>query len=259
METNKDSNRLDKLLHDKMKDWEYPPGAEVWQRLEQKTSRRRVVWGGYWKVAACLLIAFLAGYGLWEKETPPATGLAKISHSTPEPGINPGPAQVVPDSPREQPQVAIAEQVPAKEKVQKIRTPELPLLAEAEHSGIATGAPETDGAVTTPGEDDLPAIAGQPQTVAPLAPPSLPPVTVALKSTVLVVHVEPAEAVEAEKPKRLQQIFRQLKKVKQGERVDWEEVGFNPRKVLAKVDYELTGQEGSFSKQYKNFKERTNF
>lgn len=38
------------------------------------------------------------------------------------------------------------------------------------------------------------------------------------------------------KNKRLKQIFTQLKKAKKGEEVDWDQVGFNPKSILAKVE-----------------------
>jgi hypothetical protein len=52
----------------------------------------------------------------------------------------------------------------------------------------------------------------------------------------IVVTVETDEPENQPKVSKFSRVFRQLKNARAGERVDWEEVGFNPRDLFAKAD-----------------------
>jgi hypothetical protein len=48
--------------------------------------------------------------------------------------------------------------------------------------------------------------------------------------------VEVEKPIQSTKEKRVRKIFRQLKNLKNGEEVNWEEVGVNPKQLIARVD-----------------------
>lgn len=65
------SKKIDRLFSDKLNQWESPPGAEVWQQLENKllTRKRKVL---YWRlsIAASILLLFSIGYIFWNITSP---------------------------------------------------------------------------------------------------------------------------------------------------------------------------------------------
>jgi hypothetical protein len=53
----------------------------------------------------------------------------------------------------------------------------------------------------------------------------------------MVVNVIPEEdSLMQPKTSRFTRVFRQLKNARAGEKVNWDEVGFNPKAVLARLD-----------------------
>ncbi len=84
------------------------------------------------------------------------------------------------------------------------------------------------------------------------------PVITQSRTIVVSVEEETGEANEERtQSKRFKRILGQLKNVKQGERVDWEEVGVSPATLIARVDAKLRSGEEKISEKYQNLKERT--
>ncbi|KAA6441803.1 hypothetical protein FEM33_00600 [Dyadobacter flavalbus] len=77
-------------------------------------------------------------------------------------------------------------------------------------------------------------------------------------SRTIVIAVE-AQSNEEDKPKisKFSRVFRQLKNARAGEQVNWEEVGFNPKSLVAKVDDRLRNGEEKLSEKYHHLKEKT--
>ncbi|WP_353723011.1 hypothetical protein [Dyadobacter sp. 676] len=67
----------------------------------------------------------------------------------------------------------------------------------------------------------------------------------------IVVAVETGTDEVEDKPRntRLARVFRQLKNARAGEKVDWDEVGFNPKNLVARVDDRLRGKDGKSSER----------
>jgi hypothetical protein len=62
------------------------------------------------------------------------------------------------------------------------------------------------------------------------------------------------ESNEKSKSSRFAKVFRQLKNARAGEPVDWQEIGFNPKDVIAKVDGRGRSRDEEGSEKYQNTK-----
>ncbi|SDE73446.1 hypothetical protein SAMN04487996_106339 [Dyadobacter soli] len=63
------------------------------------------------------------------------------------------------------------------------------------------------------------------------------------RTIVAVVETGTNESEEKPRNTRFARVFRQLKNARAGEKVDWEEVGFNPKNLVARVDDRLRGKD----------------
>jgi hypothetical protein len=78
------------------------------------------------------------------------------------------------------------------------------------------------------------------------------------KGRVIIAHVEIDELhQEDQRSSKFIRILRQLKNAKQGEAIEWEEVGFNPKKMMARADERLRNEEEKVSKKYQELKDKT--
>ena len=79
------------------------------------------------------------------------------------------------------------------------------------------------------------------------------------KTRVIIAHIPTTEEADQDdqKSSKLLRVLRQLKNAKEGEAVDWDVVGFNPKKLMARADQRLRNEEEKLSKQYQNLKEKT--
>jgi hypothetical protein len=57
------------------------------------------------------------------------------------------------------------------------------------------------------------------------------------------VETGPSEADDKPRGSRFSRVFRQLKNARAGEKVDWDEVGFNPKDLVARVDDRLRNRD----------------
>lgn len=243
---------IDEIFKGKLTDVERRPSAAAWKRIyqEQKTRESRV-W--VWFAAAGVLVAFMAGYLVWVNRQ----DAVKVQWTKATP------VMVQPDSIQSQPLMG-----PETEQVQvavktNVGTVKI-LQADRAAPVIAKIQPvQEEISTTTVAFEELPVLI---QPVEPQAmPKEIPQLAIVEtspprhESRTIMVKVEEAAEIQEEKDKssRLGRIFRQLKNAKQGELVDWEEVGFNPKTLVARVDDKLRNGEEKVVEKYQNLKEKT--
>ncbi|HEV7346742.1 hypothetical protein [Telluribacter sp.] len=260
---------IDDLFARKLTTWEPEPSEAVWQRIQagQKKKQRRLA-GWYWYAAASVALVLVAGYIVWKGQSGAATGLAEgtlaqvqvPAHQVPAAPAQPRATEVLPETgkpanadypekaqvPLFKPTQELASQSRVKsDEATPVREPELVLDIE----------------VAKLAREEVPSPAVQTPDLKVPAEPALTEVPPALgqkaESRVIVARVDIDEE-ENEDPKssRLIRVLRQLKNAKEGEAVNWNEVGINPRKIMARADERIKNEEEKVSKQYNNLKEK---
>ena len=77
-------------------------------------------------------------------------------------------------------------------------------------------------------------------------------------SRIIVKH--PTEIADLDKKEKyLSKLFKQLKNAKNGDRVDWREVGFKPAKILARAENKLKNTKEDLTDSYQVAKSKTVF
>lgn len=265
---------VDDLFKRRLEGLERMPSENAWLKIQEKQSARSrmvrgrsIVWG--WYAAAGVAAAVMGGYLVWQNQQGNSPG-----------GIQPQqtiaaarPAQkdsVV--SPIEN-SIAPVEQVAAAEKTGNGLTNDQKDLKPAKRvAEVAQTRKEPKQVIETPPADpeqnqgapvvaiiekpSVPVNTIQPEPVnAPVAQgiktlPDEPAVSRVNKpeaepTRTIVVAVETGTNEREEKPRntRFARVFRQLKNARAGEKVDWDEVGFNPKNLVARVDDRLRNKD----------------
>jgi hypothetical protein len=262
---------VDDLFKRRLADLNKKPSENAWLRIQENTGARRrpVIWP--WYVAASLTLALIAGYVVWENsqnELVESAGLQRNAASVKKLD-DPKPVEKNHPDDRRVDATPIAalsgtgkknadkteprsEPTPVRSQESRPREAEAPAGVEdveVVSNTVATidppKSPEMASLMPSAGTNDLPGVVKE---------KSEPAVTI-------VVAVESDESETEERPRasRLSRVFRQLKNARSGEKVDWEEVGFNPKNLVARVDDRLRGKEEKTSERGQNSKEKTKF
>lgn len=262
---------VDDLFARKLTDWQPKASAQLWERIEARQEKVPRHLGWYWYAAASVAIVVLAGYMVWQSEAieistnkreiataeqmKPATRpepLAEASGSDKTTGLvdNSEARKVI--SPNLVPVKNHETRIYRESLVAKSNEPRVP-RKKMEVAAIQkeVTVPESLIAQNTRGTPLNP-IAIQSEIVKDTFPdPSL--------GKVVVAHVEMAPQIEDEpKSSKFIRVLRQLKNAKQGEAIEWDEIGFNPKKLMARADERLKNEEEKISKKYQDLKEKTN-
>jgi hypothetical protein len=262
---------VDDLFAQKLTSWETTPSESVWQRIqaEQKKKQHRLR-GWHWFAAASVAILLVAGYVGWVSE-PAMTDLAVGAPSRMEepskqlPGTSAEPAarEVLPEQPLPgtYPTEALAaagtsKTLPAAREIN-------PTTIRLEPATADVPALVADQEIAALHRDEVPATA-QPAYRPELKVPDAASVQEVLAGPreiagdrVVVARVDVEDVdMEEQKPSKLFRVLRQLKNAKEGEAVDWGEVGVNPKKLLARADERLRNEEAKVYKQYNHLKEK---
>ncbi len=266
---------VDELFAKKLSTWEPKASSDVWKRIEakQKEKATKVVpVGWYWYAAASVVVVMLASYLVWQGQASESgqdtRTIAQTNQKATEKAKKSQPEEVLPESER---LAAINEPIRAKETIQissadtataikaKTKTRSHPLEEElapaSDDVAIAKVEREATGTNALPLANKQ--IAVQPSVQVP-AVQAEEKTEEAAASRVIIAHIETDDLSE-ENPKssKFIRILKQLKNAKQGEAVDWDEVGINPKRILARADERLRNEEDKLSKQYQNLKEKT--
>lgn len=246
---------IDDLFKEKLSEIERKPSSRAWERIESAQKKEDKKWIGWvWYATAGLFITLFAGYLFkMNVSTPLQTAtLAQTGkmENAKEKELPKQPAQLVIPEIKEETVNVLAKAEPKREKVQEKPSIEPAVIADS------PALEETQVAEVRPIEN-IPQVLPQNEIrVAEVVVPVVEEKAEVSRTIVVAVHA-PAEQEMGEKKTRLGKIFRQLKNVKEGEAVDWNEVGFNPKAIVARVDDRLKQGEGKVSDKYQNFKERT--
>lgn len=249
---------IDDIFKKKLEGIERTPSAAAWERIRPVKEEMRLPLL-VWYMAAGVVVTLLAGYVIWMNEAG-NVGSAELAVKTSLPAedktiVNPS-ITVDSLSTGETSQIAkSAEKYIEKIQVQQnenvsekqVTQPMIAVVESVTKKEIQTI--DTSEELSYPEIESVPEIASVKSVVQNES-----------ENRTIVVNVsEPRIEIEQEKSSRLSKIFRQLKNVKHGESVDWKEVGFNPKEVVARVDGRLRDGEEKVSEKYQNLKERTKF
>ena len=262
---------VDDLFARKLGEWEPKPSSAAWERIQatQKKKERRLG-GWYWYAAAGVVVVLLAGYAVWQAQPEPS-GREMAGTQVPQ-TVSPAQVPSRPESPEERSEVPtyselsaepgvrykIQEQVAKVEPKPKVAPPAV-VEATSPEPAMEKAPVEADPQAalaltesTTVRPDGTPTERQESTSVYPPKPAAEP-----APSRTIIARVEvPDSEDESQKSSRFAKVLRQLKNIKEGEEVDWKEMGINPKKMIARADARLKSEEEKVSKQYQNLKEK---
>ena len=249
---------IDDIFRSKLTGLEKQPSASAWDRLDQgkkNDERRFSAW--VWYAAASVAIAFMAGYSVW---------VNKSAEIRPQLAGQQNPVIIQQDSVKPQ---------HAERPFGELADRRVEKSVEVNKKQITSGKMQRVPKKQTVPETIQLATTNVPVAVKPDSDIAMPEIVTAkefeamhvaiaetksakIENRTIVVKVEePVVNEEKEKPSRFTRIFRQLKNAKQGETVDWDDVGFNPKALVARVDDRIRTGEEKVTEKYQNIKERT--
>lgn len=269
---------VDDLFKRKLEGLERTPSENAWLKIQEKqpVRNRPIVWG--WYAAAGVAAAVMGGYLVWQNQQSASPGSIQpqqtVAATKPASVDSAIYAAEKLNAPIEQ--LAVAEkkanaevnnagkvlkpaynapgngetQIAQVDKAPNMKAPRIqtlnaqpepvenaPVVAIVERPSVPVNAmqaepaknPVVQGIKTLP---DEPAVS---QVNKPEPEPT--------RTIVAVVETGPSEAEEKPRSTRFARVFRQLKNARAGEKVDWDEVGFNPKNLVARVDDRLRGKD----------------
>lgn len=251
---------VDDLFKRKLAELDKKPSSEAWLKIQGRAKSQRRAVGWVWYAAAGIIVTLMAGYLVWQSDLNNQLKLGgepKVSAVTPQAKPSPPVITEQPDKvavteqpasvhePAIQPdrsQIAIRKEKSRSVKEDNQQNP----LEEAENEpALAIIEKRTTDIKPVPVEPTVPSAIQEIRTL-----PDEPAVSRVNKvetepTRLIVVAVETNASEMDEKPKssRFSRVFRQLKNARAGEKVDWDEVGFNPKNLVARVDDRLRNKE----------------
>ncbi|MCE7073370.1 hypothetical protein LZG74_23865 [Dyadobacter sp. CY327] len=264
---------VDDLFKRRLLELEKKPSAAAWEKIQISTKKERRLAGWVWYAAASVVITLVAGYIVWNSERSNIETIGKEKKIA-----------VI----SKQTEIAKEREIVQEHQVEKIPVPAKEIQVSSEDIALNEEKKQLqnpDNAKPNAKEPisvDKPIQNIEPQNLAvndvelekePVA--KLPAIeksapiaedVLAAKITptpveqtrIVVVAVQTSDQDE-DRPKssKFSKVFRQLKNARAGERVDWEEIGFNPKNLVAKVDDRLRNGEEKVSEKYHNLKDKT--
>ncbi|GLU54997.1 hypothetical protein [Dyadobacter frigoris] len=250
---------VDDLFKKRLASLEKRPSELAWGRIQQgqKTKSRRIaVW--VWYAAASVSLALISGYVVWQNQTENSgkldnqTEMAKVEKKMPETRlsespqsnkniaqaevktemlVNPSPVKVAQNS--EWPTGRKIREVMKKDQNHETKS----VREKSDNADIIQVAviqPAKSEEIKTNKIDIQQAVTAEKVNTKPV---ELARVEDKKADRTIVVEIEePKNEFKDKKPSRLARVFRQLKNVREAEPVDWDDVGFNPKNILARVD-----------------------
>jgi hypothetical protein len=235
-----ENNSIDDLFRTGLSDLKRKPSSGAWSRIAQQGGNTRGLGAGWYAAAAGVVLALLTGYLLWqagskelarppiaersEIKTIPHTETAKVgtkagNHDVPAGDVIRG------ESRRKVVQLAASKQHLSREIDSPLSIERKEVDSEIGH----VSALQTISVAPALTEAE----SNQAYSASEL---SVKKQESAMPSRTIVINVSSTDSLEPPRMSRFARVFRQLKNARSGERVDWEEVGFNPRGMLARAD-----------------------
>jgi hypothetical protein len=270
---------VDDLFARKLGNWQPKPSADLWRQIEQRQKRKtRRLEGWHWYAAASVALMLMVGYAVWTRQLKVLSGTTQefvsvdrirepevdiadsrdsiaggssaLANSEIQENKKRGEGQSMKIPRQSQQTVAVKEFVNQPEVLET--EPVLDRLEVAAIQKIET-SPES---LVMEGKSKK---GGYPKEVRPeIANESLTAQAQA-QDRVIIAHIETSDIEqEDQRSSKFIRILRQLKNAKQGEAIEWDEVGFNPKKLMARADERLRNEEEKVSRRYQELKEKTN-
>ncbi|PSL29304.1 hypothetical protein [Dyadobacter jiangsuensis] len=271
---------VDDLFKRKLEGLERTPSENAWLKIQEKqpaksrpAMRRAAVWG--WYAAAGVAAAVMGGYLVWQNQQGVSPGGIQSQQTVAV--VKPAPVDSAvsrirkSDEPVEQLAVADEKNIGSavdQENVKRAthfnkitKTPEaprqvtetsvadaepiqnVPMVAIAEKPDVPVNAIQS-GQIKSPVAQDIKTLPDEPAVSRVNKPEPEPTRTI-----VVAVETGTNEAEEKPRNTRFARVFRQLKNARAGEKVDWDEVGFNPKSLVARVDDRLRNKEDRSSEK----------
>lgn len=264
---------VDDLFKRRLEGLERTPSENAWLKIQERQSvrrrpamRRAVLWG--WYAAAGVAAAVMGGYLVWQNQQVASPGsiqsnptIAVAKPAQPDPAVSPvdntkepieelaavkGKGNGLTDNAAagskrtsKTPEIARTKIARSEAAPAEIVRPahDAPLVAITEKPSVLVEAiqPEPINAPVTQGIKTLPDEPAVSQVSKPEAEPT--------RTIVAVVETGTSEADDKPRGSRFSRVFRQLKNARAGEKVDWDEVGFNPKNLVARVDDRLRNKD----------------
>ncbi|CAG5008595.1 hypothetical protein DYBT9275_04314 [Dyadobacter sp. CECT 9275] len=256
---------VDDLFKTKLTNLERTPSADAWSKIQARQKKgKRTAW--VWYAAAGVSMTLMTGYLVWQNQSD--TSLERTYQ--PEVAVNqtkPHRADSTHFISAAQPVIAIVEPV---KKNWKAKSEAVEYASKESSKALVKNdfkEPEPEKAevsvlekesITEKVSKDVPQLAEA--SVKPNVTTEETDLTALVKqqeNRVIIVKVEEPEDME-KKVSRFSKVFRQLKNARAGERVDWNEVGFNPRTIIARAGDDLRNPEGYEGRKQNNEKQKNN-
>ena len=263
---------VDDLFVRKLADWQPKASPDLLRRLEdrQKEKSRRLV-GWYWYAAASVALVLMAGYVVWQSQSPAIINRDQefaVTDRKRQPKVNTSDSDAMNSAPTSA-RVEVhgtrtvlettVQPGQRKQSVVKVNSEMPPQTQEPETFLDRVEVVSIQKKETTPESLMLDS-----KSVASLQPLDLRPeimnegLAEQNKGRVIIAHIETDNLIpEDPKSSKFIRILRQLKNAKQGEAIEWDEVGFNPKKLMARADERLKNEEEKVSKKYQELKDKT--
>lgn len=261
MDNSNENRQLDALFKSKLEGHDSPVGEELWDRLnKQRLSKARPAWYNRKLMAAAIVSAIAVAGGIWlsmpaERESLSASASGEIPDIRQQAAREAGPSAGTGNSSPEYAEVAVQAHSTPSDAGRKIQ--------EAGYTGTRKEAPVKPDLKTFAEEPVFRVDESKEVAVSPAPVAKSENENKQAETRVLIVYVRPpasmdavqekpvdelmavtenvkSEVVEQQKKLSFKRFFRQLKNVKTGEKINWEELGINPQRVFANVDHSGT-------------------
>lgn len=263
---------VDDLFKRRLSGQEKQPSPSAWLKIAKEAGSKPSAPGWIWYAAASVIVALLTGYAIWENNNPD-TRPASLADNVAPPVNDDQPViadltdkdslPIVSEENKKQATIVAA-------KIAKRQTQDqVSVLQEIITDSKKIDDPQKEVFAADLKEIPSTDIDQKTGEINPLAMKAIAGIPLVKKSGEMQDEVEPSRTVVVvidtdnngvqSKPKtsRFSKVFRQLKNARAGERVDWEEVGFDPKVLVARVDDRLRNGEEKVSEKYHNIKEKT--
>ena len=268
---------IDDLFKSKLSELEKQPSNAAWLRIqnEQKNTKQRL--GGWiWYAAASVAVAIISGYLIWQgkqdsfrKDVSQST-VAVINESEKINKITISDSLVKQDDNTLQKtgevQIAVADVKINKSEIRKLthtKPAGQPDSQKTEFQNNTLNTTQETNSISGTSLKNIPITVSKPVVLPQIEKEIVSEPALAAnekrENHTIIVNVDTQEENSDEKPKssRFAKVFRQLKNVRAGDPVDWKDVGFNPKIIIARVDEKVRNKEEVISEKYQNIKERT--
>ncbi|MDI9874753.1 hypothetical protein [Flectobacillus rivi] len=270
-----EKHNIDKLFDERLQNYERKPRPEAWDKLQAKLQQNETkIVPLWWKVARAASVVLLlgtAGYLVWETTTNPEVEGSNVAAANSLPKTKedklaqPNRSIVLEKTGNGENKIeeSLAQAKPRLNKINKQTTHK---SSVKEHfDKLMEVAKNTQEPVLAQKETPLPLPKATNNTIVLVMEPTPEQTTPKSAETIVLSMVEAPEGPGTERPgwveeasnrktSKLGKLWQQLKRAKNGEGVDWNELGVKPQKVLARADAKLENTKESIVESVKEIK-----